>query len=115
MNILELSEQEICRRNSLEELRRMGIDPYPAAEFPVNAYTTEIKESFNDEDEPREVCVAGRIMGRRIMGKASFAELLDSKGKSKCILLARIFARKKIKTSTTSYSRSCWIWATLSV
>ena len=81
MNILELSEQEICRRNSLEELRRMGIDPYPAAEFPVNAYTTEIKESFNDEDEPREVCVAGRIMGRRIMGKASFAELLDSKGK----------------------------------
>jgi len=81
MNILELSEQEICRRNSLEELRRMGIEPYPAAEFPVNAYSSEIKENFTDEEEPREVCVAGRIMGRRIMGKASFAELLDSKGK----------------------------------
>ncbi|MGN1353720.1 MAG: lysine--tRNA ligase [Alloprevotella sp.] len=81
MNILELSEQEICRRASLEELRRMGIEPYPAAEFPVDAYSTEIKESFNAEAEPREVCVAGRIMSRRIMGKASFAELLDSRGR----------------------------------
>lgn len=81
MNILELSEQEICRRASLEELRRMGIEPYPAAEFPVDAYSTEIKETFNAEAEPREVCVAGRIMSRRIMGKASFAELLDSRGR----------------------------------
>ena len=81
MNILELSEQEICRRASLEELRRMGIEPYPAAEFPVDAYSTEIKESFDAEAEPREVCVAGRIMSRRIMGKASFAELLDSRGR----------------------------------
>lgn len=81
MNILELSEQEICRRASLEELRRMGIEPYPAAEFPVDAYSTEIKETFDASAEPREVCVAGRIMSRRIMGKASFAELLDSRGR----------------------------------
>ena len=81
MNILELSEQEIIRRNSMEELRRIGIEPYPAAEYPVNAYTTEIKETFSDEAEPRQVSVAGRIMSRRIMGKASFMELKDSKGR----------------------------------
>ena len=81
MNVLELSEQEICRRNSLEELRNMGINPYPAAAYPVNAYSTEIKEAFDDQAEPREVCVAGRMMSRRVMGKASFAELLDSKGR----------------------------------
>ena len=82
MNILELSEQEICRRNSLEQLRAMGIDPYPAAEFPVDVYSTEIKENFDDNAEtPREVCIAGRMMSRRIMGKASFAELLDSRGR----------------------------------
>ena len=81
MNILELSEQEIIRRNSMEELRRIGIEPYPAAEYPVNAYTTEIKENFSDEAEPRQVSVAGRIMSRRIMGKASFMELKDSKGR----------------------------------
>ena len=82
MNILELSEQEICRRNSLEQLRAMGIEPYPAAEFPVDAYSTEIKENFdNNAETPREVCIAGRMMSRRIMGKASFAELLDSRGR----------------------------------
>ena len=81
MNILELSEQEILRRNSLEELRNMGINPYPADEYPVNAYAEEIKASFSDDAEPREVCIAGRLMGRRVMGKASFAELLDSTGR----------------------------------
>ena len=81
MNVLELSEQEICRRNSLEELRRLGIEPYPAAEFPVNAYSTDIRDNFKDDEEPREVCIAGRMMSRRVMGKASFAELLDSKGR----------------------------------
>ena len=81
MNILELSEQEINRRNCLNELRAMGIDPYPAAEYPTNAYTTEIKEAFKDDDEPREVCIAGRMMSRRVMGKASFAEIQDSKGR----------------------------------
>ena len=81
MNVLELSEQEICRRNSLEELRKMGINPYPAAAYPVNAYSTEIKEAFDEQAETREVCVAGRMMSRRVMGKASFAELLDSNGR----------------------------------
>ncbi|MBP3252572.1 MAG: lysine--tRNA ligase [Prevotella sp.] len=81
MNVLELSEQEILRRQSLDELRKMGINPYPAAEYPTNAFSTEIRDSFSDDDEPREVCIAGRIMSRRVMGKASFAELQDSKGR----------------------------------
>ena len=80
MNILELSEQEIGRRQSLQALRDMGINPYPADEFPVNAWSDDIKAKFN-EDEKREVVVAGRLMGKRIMGKASFAELQDSKGR----------------------------------
>ena len=81
MNILELSEQEIVRRQCLQTLRDMGIDPYPAAEFPTNAFSTDIKADFKDEDEPREVVIAGRMMGRRVMGKASFVELQDSKGR----------------------------------
>jgi len=81
MNILELSEQEIVRRQALQELRNMGIDPYPAAEYPTNAFSTEIKEWFRDDEPQREVCIAGRLMGKRVMGKASFAELQDSKGR----------------------------------
>ena len=81
MNVLELSEQEIVRRGSLDEMRRRGIDPFPAAEFPVTGYSDEIKETFTDDAPQREVAVAGRIMGRRIMGKASFLELQDSKGR----------------------------------
>ncbi|WP_334166388.1 lysine--tRNA ligase [Phocaeicola paurosaccharolyticus] len=82
MNVLELSEQEIIRRNSLNEMRALGIDPYPAAEYKTNAFSTDIKDEFkDDESEPRKVSVAGRIMGRRIMGKASFVELQDSKGR----------------------------------
>ena len=81
MNVLELSEQEIIRRNSLNELRAMGIEPYPAAEYVTNAFSTDIKEEFKDEDEPRKVSIAGRLMSRRVMGKASFVELQDSKGR----------------------------------
>jgi lysyl-tRNA synthetase class 2 len=81
MNNLELSEQEIIRRQSLEELRKMGIEPYPAALYEVNAWSTEIKDTFNDEAERRQVSIAGRIMGRRIMGKASFVELMDAQGR----------------------------------
>ncbi len=80
MHHSELSEQEIIRRQSLNELRNSGIDPYPAALYEVNAYSTDIKEEFNDE-EKRPVSIAGRIMSRRIMGKASFIELQDSKGR----------------------------------
>jgi lysyl-tRNA synthetase class 2 len=81
MNILELSEQEIIRRNSLEQLRQAGIDPYPAAEYAVDAHSAEIKTSFRDDAAPRRVTVAGRIMSRRIMGKASFVELQDAEGR----------------------------------
>jgi len=78
----ELSEQEIVRRRSLETLRNMGIEPYPAAEYPVTGHTAEIKENFKDGEEPlREVSVAGRVMSRRIMGKASFMELQDCDGR----------------------------------
>lgn len=80
MNVLELSEQEIGRRQSLNELRSMGIDPYPAAEYPTNAFSDDIRDNFN-EGEKREVCIAGRMMTRRVMGKASFAEIQDSKGR----------------------------------
>lgn len=80
MNILELSEQEIVRRQCLQELREMGIEPYPAAEFPVNAYSEDIKSGYVD-GVGREVTIAGRLMSRRVMGKASFAEIQDSKGR----------------------------------
>ena len=81
MNLLELSEQEIIRRNSMNQLRQMGIEPYPAAEYATNAFSKEIKASFKDDDAPRTVRIAGRIMSRRIMGKASFMELQDSEGR----------------------------------
>lgn len=78
---LNLSEQELFRRQSLDALRAMGIDPYPAAEYPTNAFSVDIKSEFKDEEQKRQVCIAGRIMSRRIMGKASFIELQDSKGR----------------------------------
>ena len=82
MSLLDLSEQEIGRRQSLQALRDAGINPYPAEAYPVDAYSVEICEQFEDGAEAvREVCVAGRIMGRRIMGKASFLELQDSQGR----------------------------------
>lgn len=78
----ELSEQEIVRRKSMETLRGMGIEPYPAAEYTVTGHSAEIKENFDDNlQPPREVSVAGRVMSRRIMGKASFMELQDSEGR----------------------------------
>ena len=82
MNILELSEQEINRRKALDELRAMGINPYPAAAYPTDAYSVDIKNDFRDDEaEPRQVCIAGRMMSRRVMGKASFMELQDSRGR----------------------------------
>jgi lysyl-tRNA synthetase class 2 len=78
---IELSEQELFRRQSLNELRNLGIDPYPAALYPTNAFSTDIKNTFADNETAVQVCVAGRIMSRRIMGKASFMELQDSKGR----------------------------------
>ena len=81
MNVLELSEQEIGRRQSLQELREMGIEPYPAAEYPTNAFSVDIRDNFSDDAPQREVCIAGRMMSRRVMGKASFVEIQDSKGR----------------------------------
>ena len=82
MNVLELSEQEIVRRNNLNELRALGIDPYPADEYPPDAFSPAIKAEYDDAaEENRQVSIAGRIMSRRIMGKASFLELQDSKGR----------------------------------
>ena len=81
MNVLELSEQEIVRRNSLNRLRELGINPYPAEEYEVNAWSDDIKAKFEDGGDVREVSIAGRVMSRRIMGKASFMELQDSKGR----------------------------------
>ena len=82
MSISDLSEQEIIRRNSLQKMQEIGINPYPAAEFPVNTSTQEIREKYNPElNNFQEVVIAGRIMSRRIMGKASFAEIQDSTGR----------------------------------
>ncbi|MCE5330629.1 MAG: lysine--tRNA ligase [Bacteroidales bacterium] len=81
MMSIELSEQEQFRRQSLTELRNLGIDPYPAALYPTDAFSTDIKSEFKDEESGKPVCIAGRIMSRRIMGKASFIELQDSKGR----------------------------------
>ncbi len=79
---MALSEQEIVRRNSLGELRKLGIEPYPAAEFPVNCTTEDIKKGFEKEPEKyKQVVLGGRIMSRRIMGAASFAEIKDHKGR----------------------------------
>ena len=78
MSIIELSDQEIQRREKLNRLRDMGINPYPADLFPVTDYSTDIKQKL---EEGKEVCVAGRMMSQRDMGKAAFAELLDSSGR----------------------------------
>ncbi|PWA08566.1 lysine--tRNA ligase [Flavobacterium laiguense] len=77
---MALSEQEILRREALTELRNLGIEPYPAAEFITTAYTSEILADF-EKYEGKEVVLAGRLMGKRIMGKASFAELKDAEGR----------------------------------
>lgn len=81
MSLLDLSEQEINRRQNLQALIDMGIEPYPAAEYPTNAFSTEILATFKDDEPERDVCIAGRMMSRRVMGKASFVEIQDSKGR----------------------------------
>jgi len=78
MSQSELSEQELLRRESLQKLRDLGIDPYPAALYPVDAFAAEIKQNFEDG---KQVCLAGRMLSQRIMGKASFAEIQDTSGR----------------------------------
>lgn len=81
LHLLELSDQEIARRNSLDEIRQMGINPYPAAEYVVTAHAQEIQDQYQDDAPRMEVSIAGRVMSRRIMGKASFMELQDASGR----------------------------------
>ncbi len=82
MNSFDLSEQEIIRRQALEELVKAGIDPYPAAAFPTNTNTREIIDNFSAEkNNYRDAQIAGRLMSKRIMGSASFAEIQDEKGR----------------------------------
>ncbi|MGN1226101.1 MAG: OB-fold nucleic acid binding domain-containing protein, partial [Candidatus Cryptobacteroides sp.] len=80
--IQEFSEQELIRRESLAKLRELGIEPYPAALYPVNSTAKQISEEFDPEKGNfQEVCLAGRIMSRRIMGAASFGEIQDESGR----------------------------------
>ena len=109
MNVLELSEQEIGRRQSLQELRNMGIDPYPAAEYPTNAFSTDIKAEFKD-DEDREVVIAGRMMSRRVMGSCR-----TPKEESKFISPATTSVRARTRTYIIMYLSVCSTSATLSV
>ena len=77
----ELNDQEVERREGLNRLRELGINPYPAALYPLDSNAVEVKGKFNEEGERWEVCLAGRMMSKRIMGKASFAELMDHTGR----------------------------------
>jgi lysyl-tRNA synthetase class 2 len=82
MSNMNLSEQEQIRRASVDELRKLGINPYPAAEYKTNAFAQDIQDNYSlEKNNFQEVCLAGRMMGRRIMGNASFAELMDSSGR----------------------------------
>ena len=79
---MQLSEQELVRRENLEKMREFGIDPFPAIHYPVNATAADIKAKYQEGvDTYQDVCLAGRLMMKRIMGKASFAELQDSSGR----------------------------------
>ena len=101
-----LSEQELVRREKLAELQKLGIDPYPAPLYPVDSYSTNIKNSFTEDNKAsfENVCLAGRIMSVRDMGKASFAEIQDSHGR------IQIYVRKDdlAKDGDTSLYDQVW-------
>ena len=100
----DLNEQELGRRASLARLRELGIEPYPAAMYPVNASSKSIREEYSAEKgNLQDVCIAGRIMSRRIMGAASFFELQDAEGR------IQIYAnRDELCPGEDKCSRSCW-------
>ena len=106
MQTNQLSEQEIIRREKLAQLQALGIDPYPAPLYPVSHYSTDIKKTFSDENKDgyADVCLAGRIMSVRDMGKASFAELQDSQGR------IQLYVRKDdlAKDGDTTMYDSVW-------
>src|SRR5215213_4197181 len=109
MQTQHLSEQEIVRREKREELQKLGIDPYPAALYPVDGFSAEIKNSFSDENKENlsSVCLAGRIMSVRDMGKASFAVLQDSHGR------IQIYVRKDDLTKEGDSSLYDVVWKKL--
>ena len=112
MSLQNLSEQEIIRREKLTELQKLGIDPYPAAEFPVSINATEIKEKYLGEENKAEfsdVCLAGRIMGVRDMGKACFAVLQDHSGK------IQIYVRRDDICPTEDKTLYDQVWKTLDI
>ncbi|MGB1318440.1 MAG: OB-fold nucleic acid binding domain-containing protein, partial [Flavobacteriales bacterium] len=94
----ELSEQEIVRREALKKLIDLGIDPYPAAEFPVNITAEEVKKQFVDGKEMKDVVLAGRMMSSRVMGKASFAELQDASGRIQIYIARDTICPREDKT-----------------
>ena len=109
MQTPHLSEQDVVRREKLEELKKLGIDPYPAALYPVNNYSAEIKAAFRDDHthEFEHTCLAGRIMSVRDMGKASFAVLQDSHGR------IQIYVRKDDLTKDGDSSLYDIVWKKL--
>jgi lysyl-tRNA synthetase class 2 len=109
MQTTHLSEQEQIRRDKLAELQRLGVDPYPAALYPVNSYATNIKSAFTDDtkDKFAEVCLAGRVMSVRDMGKAAFAELQDSSGR------IQIYVRKDDLAKDGDSSQYDLVWKKL--
>ena len=106
MSFTELSEQEIIRRNSLNELAKMGIEAYPAPEFKVDAHAADIKERFDDNAEPRQVVIAGRMMSRRIMGKASFLSCRMQRDAFRCMSAGMIFPEMRRLRNTIRYLKS---------
>jgi lysyl-tRNA synthetase class 2 len=99
---MQLTEQEIVRRDNLQKIKELGIDPFPPEAFPVDTFAKEVEEGFDPEKENfQDVCMAGRIMMKRVMGKAAFAEIQDSSGSIQIYLIRRRnSARVKIKAYT---------------
>jgi lysyl-tRNA synthetase class 2 len=105
---MNLSEQEQIRRQALNELIKLGINPYPAAEYKTNVFAQDILNNFDTEKKNfQDVCLAGRIMSRRIMGNASFAEIMDSSGRY--TFVAMIFVRVRTKPCIILFSNIFWI------
>jgi lysyl-tRNA synthetase class II len=110
MSNIELSEQELVRRGSLQKLRELGINPYPANEFKINITANQIITTFNPEiPNLQEVVFAGRLMSQRIMGKASFGELQDDPDGFRSMSHATKSAPARIKHFTMRYLKNCWI------
>jgi len=103
---MQLSEQEIIRREKLAKLRELGIDPYPAPLYPVDTLSSDVKQQYQ---EGRKVVIAGRLMSRRIQGKASFAELQDSEGRVQVYLTEMRSVPGKTRPCTMTFIKNYWI------